>query len=363
MNSRFLPLGELCKVDRQGIHPEEPEFVQLPFIGLEHVGAGTGFINLASNSRTGDQKSAMFRFDKRHVLYGKLRPYLNKVATPNFSGKCSTELIPLLPREGVDRSFLAYVLRHKNTVDFVMSSVSGSRMPRTDMNVLLSMPVPIPQLSEQCRIANILNTSAKLQQLKAHARERFIEISSSLFVKMFGNPVENSMKWDTVPFFDAVQDSTSGNPKVKKKDYLPIGPIPIVDQAQEFISGYTTENNLYVGMLPVVVFGDHTRTFKYVDFEFALGADGVKVLVPQNGFEAAFLMSFFANSPIPHAGYSRHFKFLQSLSVFKPPLAEQRQFSTVVETARSLTSLDNLFNEKAEELTTSLMSQLGLSAF
>ena len=154
-------------------------------------------IDFDSDSQVGGGKGAAIRFDARHVLYGKLRPYLNKVATPGFQGRCSTELIRPLPRDGVDREFLAYLLRRRETVDFVMASVTGSRMPRADMKVLLSMRVPVPPLDEQRRIVAILNRAAKIERLRARAAERMRQFVPALFVRMFGDPVENPMGWNS----------------------------------------------------------------------------------------------------------------------------------------------------------------------
>ena len=196
MNARRAPLGELCEMDRRGIPPNDPRAAELPFIGVENVASGTGLLNFDTDSRVGAQKSTAFRFDPRHVLYGKLRPYLNKVAVPEFAGRCSTELVPLLPRDGVDRDFLAHLLRRKETVEFVMASVTGARMPRTDMKVLMSMPVPFPPLDEQRRIADILNRAARIEHLRAQAAARFREFIPALFIRMFGDPVENPMRWD-----------------------------------------------------------------------------------------------------------------------------------------------------------------------
>ena len=195
MSSPIVPLGELCDLDRQGLHPDDTIASGLPYVGVEHVESGSGAFNFNNGSRTGSQKSTTFRFDKRHVLYAKLRPYLNKVATPGFAGRCSTELVPLLPRDGVDREFIAFLLRRNETVDYVMSSVTGARMPRTDMKALMSLPVPLPPLDEQRRIVGILNRAAKIERLRARAQERLREFIPTLFVRMFGDPVENPMGW------------------------------------------------------------------------------------------------------------------------------------------------------------------------
>ena len=176
-------------MDRQGIQPDDPMTADLPFVGVENVVGGTGILNFDTDSRIGGQKSTAFRFDRRHVLYGKLRPYLNKVAVPEFAGRCSTELVPLLPRSGVDRDFLAHLLRRKETVEFVMASVTGARMPRTDLKVLMSMLVPLPPLDEQRRIAGILNRAARIENLCARVDKYLRDFTPALFVKMFGNPM------------------------------------------------------------------------------------------------------------------------------------------------------------------------------
>ena len=183
-------------MDRRGIQPDDPLTDELPFVGVENVAGGTGLLNFDTDSRIGGQKSTAFRFDRRHVLYGKLRPYLNKVAVPDFAGRCSTELVPLLPRDGVDRDYLAHLLRRKETVEFVMASVTGSRMPRADMKILVLMPVPFPSLDEQRRIAGILNRAARIENLCARVDKYLRNFILALFVKMFGDPIENPMGWE-----------------------------------------------------------------------------------------------------------------------------------------------------------------------
>ncbi|MCY4151173.1 MAG: restriction endonuclease subunit S [Aestuariivita sp.] len=179
-------LGDLCEMDRRGINPNDPIASQLCFVGVEHVEANTGALNFGTGSRVGEQKSVAFHFDNRHVLYGKLRPYLNKVATPDFSGKCSTELIPLLPRKGVDRDFFAELLRRKETVDYVMESVTGSRMPRANMKVLLAMPVPVPPFEVQRRFAKIVETARRIYALETRGAFAANNLISSLMSRLLG---------------------------------------------------------------------------------------------------------------------------------------------------------------------------------
>ena len=216
MTSPLVPLGELCDMDRRGLRPDDPVAAPLPLLGVENVDSDTGALNLDAGSRVGDGKSTSFRFDERHVLYAKLRPYLNKVATPEFAGRCSTELVPLLPRPGVERQFLAYLLRRKETVAFVMSSITGSRMPRADMKALMSMRVPLPPLDEQRRIVDILNRAARIETLRRRAAERLQEFVPALFIRMFGDPSKNPMRWPQYRIGD-VCDVQGGLQVTKKR--------------------------------------------------------------------------------------------------------------------------------------------------
>lgn len=144
-------------------------------------------------------------------------------------------------------------------------------------------------------------------------------------------------KWATVPFVSAVADKTSGNPKIPQSEYLSTGQYPIIDQGKDFISGFTNDPQLvHRADEPVIVFGDHTRCFKYVDFRFCIGADGVRVLQPQGGWDPKFLYYYLSSLPIPSAGYSRHFRFLKQHEVIRPPLEDQRWIAEVLNRADAL---------------------------
>lgn len=106
--------------------------------------------------------------------------------------------------------------------------------------------------------------------------------------------------WSVIEFSKAVTDTTGGQTKVQKKDYLPSGLVPVVDQGLNLIAGYTDDStHSYTGELPVMLFDDHTRIFKYIDFSFALGADGVKVLQPVSSLLPKFLHYYFKRSMCP----------------------------------------------------------------
>ena len=143
--------------------------------------------------------------------------------------------------------------------------------------------------------------------------------------------------WRTVAFYEAVEDASAGNVKTPHGEYLIDGALPIVDQGERLIGGYSNEpDSACRSTLPVIIFGDHTRRLKYVDFSFGVGADGVKVLRPREGVDAKYLYHYLRSISIPAAGYDRHFKYLRRVLVTFPPLPEQRRIAEVLDRAETL---------------------------
>lgn len=143
--------------------------------------------------------------------------------------------------------------------------------------------------------------------------------------------------WDVLSFSLAVKDATSEYSKLQKSEYLERGRFPIVDQGQQKFGGYTDDESVVsLDGGPVVVFGDHTRIFKFIDEPFCLGADGVKVLEPRVELDKRFLFYYLSSLNIESAGYSRHFKFLKENVVPVPPLSEQKRIAAILDKADAI---------------------------
>lgn len=111
-----------------------------------------------------------------------------------------------------------------------------------------------------------------------------------------------------------------------RSNYLKEGKFPIIDQGQDFIAGYTNDESLiFNDCLPVVIFGDHTRAIKFVDFPFAAGADGTKILKPTEDFEPKFFYYMLQSIDLGSRGYARHFKLLKESDIPVPPLETQKE--------------------------------------
>lgn len=124
---------------------------ELRFVGLEHIPPHK--MTITGDGAFRDMRSAGSAFSEGDVLYGRLRPYLNKVWKATFAGACSGELLVLCPFEGLEASYLAYVLHGPDFISFASRSVTGDR-PRMDFSAMANFPVPLPHPAVQTAIVN-----------------------------------------------------------------------------------------------------------------------------------------------------------------------------------------------------------------
>lgn len=165
--------------------------------------------------------------------------------------------------------------------------------------------------------------------------------------------------WKTLPFDEAVADESGGNLKTPQSEFLRKGEYAVVDQGKGLISGYTNNQaRLCNSQLPVIVFGDHTRCFKFVDFPFCMGADGVKVLRPRIDADVKYLYHYLRQIRLHDGGYDRHFKYLKRANVLLPPLAEQRRIAEVLDRAEALRAKRRAALAQLDSLTQSLFLDL-----
>lgn len=137
-------------------------------------------------------------------------------------------------------------------------------------------------------------------------------------------------------FEDCIEKIKYGN-KIQRSDYLDAGTFPIVSQESDLINGYWNDDcDVFEVKKPVIIFGDHTRAVKYVDFSFVLGADGAKIIKPKEFIDSKFFYYFLQANPIEGKGYSRHYRYLKDLKLAVPSLAAQQKV---------VTKLDAIFTE------------------
>jgi hypothetical protein len=124
---------------------------------LEDIEKDTSRILQRVTFRGRQSKSTKNRFRKGDVLYGKLRPYLNKVIVADHDGYCTTEILPLRPNEGIQGSYLFYWLKHPTFLDYVSANSHGLNMPRLGTEAGKHSPLVLAPFAEQERIADKLD--------------------------------------------------------------------------------------------------------------------------------------------------------------------------------------------------------------
>jgi type I restriction enzyme S subunit len=183
------------KASRQEFEPKQIVW----HLTLDQIESQTGKIINKQLSPASDAGSSTFVFDNGNVLYSKLRPYLNKVIHPQESGIATSELIPLRPLKNIlNENYLTYYLRSNIFLSFVKQYTTGARMPRVIMDKFWEHYIPLPTLSEQRRIVEILDQADALRRMRAEADAKADRILPALFIKMFGDPATNPMGWDVV---------------------------------------------------------------------------------------------------------------------------------------------------------------------
>ena len=147
-----------------------------------------------------------------------------------------------------------------------------------------------------------------------------------------GKDKELPSGWVEIDFADSCHKISLSGIKVKEKEYKESGLFPTVDQGQKLIGGYFDDPFLVVPMEPpYIIFGDHTKVKKFINFRFIAGGDGLKVLKAKEFFNPSLLYYFMHVIKLPDKGYARHFQYLDKSKIPLPPLAEQHRIVAKIE--------------------------------
>lgn len=149
-----VALREVATIERASVSADAIE-TGTTYVGLEHITPSGQLVGQGS-VQAGELLSNKFRFTASHVLYGKLRPNLSKIVAPDFNGVCSTDILPLRPGERLDKRYLLRFLRQPSQVAKAAALASGANLPRLSPKVLAELPILLPPIEQQRRIASVL---------------------------------------------------------------------------------------------------------------------------------------------------------------------------------------------------------------
>jgi len=254
--------------------------------------------------------------------------------------------------------YLYYFLKNLN-----LKRLSGDvGVPGLNRNTAYDEIVKFPadDIETQTRIASVLSSYDDLIENNEKRIKALEEMAQLLYTEWFVRfkfpnhenvkMVESGTEYGEVPEGWEVVSIESLLSKVKRKskiqstEYVTDGSFPIVDQGKEFIGGYT-ENKEAVYDQDLIVFGDHSRCFKYCNFPFASGADGTQLLLTNDPARMPEILLYFVviNSGLTNYNYARHFKFLKAIKVIKPDSTIATKFGAIV--AQSFSMIRELRNQ------------------
>ena len=137
-------------------------------------------------------------------------------------------------------------------------------------------------------------------------------------------PFETPDSWEWAKIETISMPIGNKNNQIQSKEVLPTGKIPVVSQGKDLIDGYCNDVSKKIDVLPLVMFGDHTRNVKYIDFEFVIGADGTKFhKILSCNSEYIYYWMLYAAETLRNRGYARHYTLLKECFIPLPPLQEQ----------------------------------------
>jgi len=179
---KIKKLKDISEIQRRNISSQQIKN-GTNYIGLENIEKETGKIINYKKVKNGELKSNKFFFTKNNILYGKLRPYLNKVALPDFDGVCSTDIIPIIPKQGITtKNYLTFLLRGKSFLRYANDKTTGANLPRIGVSDIEKFQVRLPPYELQKEFSSFvkhcLEYSVK-QQINVYS-----ELTTTLTTKL-----------------------------------------------------------------------------------------------------------------------------------------------------------------------------------
>jgi type I restriction enzyme M protein len=211
---------------------------------------------------------------------------------------------------------------------------------------------PIPDINEElAKHLKQVNLVDCINFVKIDFDKRF-----NLSAESNANPI--NYKWNTKAFGNILLPINGDETKVEKNDWKETGDYPVISQEKEFVSGYTS-NVKPITDLPLIIFGDHTTIFKYIDFKFVRGADGVKLFKPNDDFlpKAFYYICQTLNIEASQK-YTRHYKYLKNIQF---PIPDKKTQKLIIKEIETIEKKEEKVEAEIDKLKTEIYKSINLN--
>jgi type I restriction enzyme, S subunit len=241
MTEATTRLSDLC--DFVGTQVDPSSRADDVYVGLEHV-ASSRFIRIGEG-KASDVQSAKYTFQPGDILYGKLRPYLDKAVLACDTGICTTELLVLRPKQGVDPQFVVAVVHAPAFVEHAVAGTTGVQHPRTSWNHIAAFELPRFDSDEQAKIADIIWKIHDAIRATEGAIEAGVELKHTSMRAMFSRGLKGEgqketeiglvpKNWDVVPLGSLGRVGNGSTPKKNVHEYWHGGDFPWLTSAKVY---------------------------------------------------------------------------------------------------------------------------------
>ncbi len=172
-------LNEVCAITSTLIDPRKTEYIDLTHVGAGNIETQTGAFVKLKTAREEDLISGKFLFDESMVLYSKIRPYLMKVARPDFNGLCSADMYPLSPLPNqITRDYLFHLLLSKGFTDYAIKGSARAGMPKVNREHLFAYCAWLPNVGKQEELAKKLDDlHVETQRLESSYQQKLTALA------------------------------------------------------------------------------------------------------------------------------------------------------------------------------------------
>lgn len=173
-------LGDVSHISSRLIDPRDFQYKELHHVGGANIESKTGVLADLKTAQEEGLRSGKFVFDETMVLYNKIRPYLVKVARPDFQGLCSADMYPLSPDSSrLTRDYLFYLLMSRDFTKYAIAGSNRAGMPKVNRKHLFAYHFKLPLLSRQVRITGLLDEArSAVEKLRAAMEEGSNEVTA-----------------------------------------------------------------------------------------------------------------------------------------------------------------------------------------
>ena len=278
-----------------------------------------------------------------------------------FEGKYEAHLgsniakIELVDNKKYTEEFLYYYLKSPYGNSLLLKDTQGAVQKNITMEAIRNVILPNIDYKLQSKISSILKFLDDKIELNNKINSELEAMAKTIYDYWFlqfefpneeGKPYKSSggkMVWNEelkreipegweVSSIGNILSSVPSSIKKLKKEYLNKGKFPIIDQSSAYISGFTNDEKAILFIKDAIVFGDHTKIVKYINFNFCRGADGTQIILSnKNNLSNILLYYQIKNLELVSQGYSRYFKFLKEKLIVIPDTKTNRNFEKIVE--------------------------------